>query len=102
MEDKVYKIDEIRSILKDILHDEPVYQVILFGSYAKNEANKNSDLDLVIDTNSKLKGFALLKLFDKIREIFCKDIDGFEKYEIVDESPIDKEIKKTGVIVYEK
>lgn len=31
-----------------------------------------------------------------------KEIDGFEKYEIVDNSPIDREIKKTGVVVYEK
>lgn len=102
MKDKVYTIDEIKSILEDILHDEPVYQIILFGSYAKNSANSNSDLDIVVDTNSKLKGFALLKLISKIEERFGKNVDGFEKYEIIDESPIDKEIKKTGVIVYEK
>ena len=30
------------------------------------------------------------------------EIDGFEKYEIVENSLIDKEIRKTGVIVYEK
>lgn len=33
---------------------------------------------------------------------FQKDIDGFEKYEIINDSPIDKEIKETGVIIYEK
>ena len=26
----------------------------------------------------------------------------FEKYEIIEDSPIDKEIKETGVVVYEK
>lgn len=102
MENKVYTIDEIKNILKEILHDEPVYKIILFGSYAKNNANVNSDLDIVVDTNSKLKGFALLKLISKIEERFGKNVDGFEKYEIIDESPIDIEIKKTGVVVYEK
>jgi len=31
-----------------------------------------------------------------------KNIDGFEKYEIIENSLIDKEIKETGVVVYEK
>ncbi len=37
-----------------------------------------------------------------IEEIFNKNIDGFEKSEIEENSKIDKEIKKTGVVVYEK
>ena len=102
MSDKVYTIEEITSILEEILKDKPVYQVILFGSYAKKEATKNSDVDLLIDTKSELKGFALLKLICEIKEKLQKEIDGFEKYEILDNSPIDEEIKRTGVVVYEK
>jgi len=89
-------------IVDEILKDKPVYQVILFGSYAKKNATKDSDIDLIIDTKSKLKGFALLKLICQIEEKLQKEIDGFEKYEIVENSLIDKEIRKTGVIVYEK
>ncbi len=95
--DKKYK-----KMLEEILKDQPVYQVILFGSYAKKEATKKSDVDLIIDTNSELKGFALLKLICMIQEKMQKEIDGFEKYEIIAGSEIDKEIKKTGVVVYEK
>lgn len=73
----------------------------LFGSYAKQEATKESDVDLIIDTNSKLKGFALLKLICQIEERLQKNIDGFEKYEIIENSLIDKEIKETGIVVYE-
>lgn len=102
MSEKIYTIEEIKKILKELLDNQPVYQVILFGSYAKEEANKKSDLDLLIDTKSELKGFSLLKLICQIQEKFQKNIDGFEKYEIIENSPIDKEIKKTGVIVYEK
>ena len=102
MSEKIYTIEEIKDILNEILKDEPVYQVILFGSYAKKKATKKSDIDLIIDTKSTLKGFALLKLICQIQEKFQKDIDGFEKYEIIDDSPIDKEIKETGVIIYEK
>ena len=76
--------------------------MILFGSYAKKQATKNSDVELLIDTKSKLRGFALFKLICKIQDKLQKEIDGFEKYEIIIDSPIDKEIKKTGVVVYEK
>lgn len=102
MSEKVYTIEEIKEILKEILKDQPVYQVILFGSYAKKEATKKSDVDLIIDTKSKLKGFSLLKLICQIEERMQKQIDGFEKYEIIEDSRIDKEIKETGVVVYEK
>lgn len=102
MIDKVYTIEEIKEILKEFLKDKPVSQVILFGSYAKKEATKKSDIDLIIDTNSQLKGFALLKLICQIEEMLQKEVDGFEKYEIIENSLIDKEIKETGVIVYEK
>lgn len=102
MSEKIYTIEEIKKILSEILKDKPVYQVILFGSYAKKNATKDSDIDLIIDTKSKLKGFALLKLICQIEEKLQKEIDGFEKYEIVENSLIDKEIRKTGVILYEK
>ena len=102
MSEKIYTIEEIKKILSEILKDKPVYQVILFGSYAKKNATKDSDIDLIIDTKSKLKGFALLKLICQIEEKLQKEIDCFEKYEIVENSLIDKEIRKTGVIVYEK
>ena len=102
MSEKIYTIEEIKEMLKEILKDQPVYQVILFGSYAKKQATKNSDVDLLIDTKSKLRGFALLKFICKIQDKLQKEIDGFEKYEIIIDSPIDKEIKKTGVVVYEK
>ena len=100
--EKIYTIDEIKQILEEILKEQPVYKVILFGSYAKKQATKNSDIDFVIDTHSQLKGFALLKLICIIEEKFQKQIDGFERYEIINNSSIDKEIKQTGVVVYER
>ena len=102
MSEKIYTIDEIKMILNKVLQNQPVYQVILFGSYAKNEATKKSDIDLLIDTKQALKGFNLIRLICQIQEALDKPIDGFEKYEIIKNSKIDKEIKKTGVVVYEK
>lgn len=102
MSDKIYSIEEIKSILKEVLKNMPVYSVVLFGSYAKNEANSNSDLDFVIDTRESLMGFKLYSLITKIEESFNKNVDAFEKTEIIEDSKIDEEIKRTGVVVYEK
>ena len=102
MSQKVYSIDEIKEILATLLKNMPVYSVILFGSYAQNNANKNSDIDLIIDTKGTLMGFKLYSLITKIEEAFKKNVDGFEKTEIIKNSAIDKEIKRTGVVAYEK
>ena len=46
--------------------------------------------------------FKLYSLITKIEETFNKQVDGFEKSEIIKNSKIDEEIKRTGVVVYEK
>lgn len=102
MSEKVYSVEEIKDILKELLADTPVYSVILFGSYAKNKATKLSDIDLVIDTKEALIGFKLYSLITQIEEKFNKNVDAFEKSEIIENSKLDNEIKKTGVLVYAK
>lgn len=102
MAEKIYTIEEIKKILMKVLEDMPVYSVILFGSYAKKCATKNSDLDFVIVTKESLRGFKLFSLITKIEEAFKKEINAFEKSEIIENSKIDNEIKRTGIVVYEK
>ena len=102
MNKKIYTLEEIKKVLANILANMPVYRVILFGSYAKDLAGPDSDLDLVIDTRETLMGFKLFSLIAQIEEKFQKKVDAFEKAEIIENSKIDEEIKKTGVVVYEK
>lgn len=68
----------------------------------KNNPNKDSDIDLVIDTKAILMGFKLFSLNTSMEEIFQKHINAFEVSEIIDNSKIDKEIKRTGIVVYQK
>ena len=44
----------------------------------------------------------MLRLICQIEDKLQKQVDGFEKYEIIENSLIDREIKETGVVVYEK
>lgn len=102
MQERIYTIREIKSTLKFLLADKPVKKVVLFGSYAKQTATKNSDIDLIVDTDGKLRGFDFIKLVCQIENAFQKKLDCFEQYEIIPGSKMDLEIKNTGVTVYDR
>ena len=48
MSEKIYTLEEIKLILENILKNMPVYNVILFGSYAKGTENEDSDIDIAV------------------------------------------------------
>ena len=102
MTTKIYSIDDIKSVLNEVLKNTEVSKAILFGSYAKNNQTENSDIDLLIDSNGKLKGLKFFSIIDLIREKFNKEVDVIEKSEINKNSRIEKEINKTGVVLYEQ
>ncbi len=102
MKNDIYTIADIRQILNKVLKNTKVKKAILFGSYAKNMPTKESDIDIMIDCEGQVKGLEFYKIMDEIGESFDKDVDVIEKIEIKKNSPIEKEIDKTGVVVYEK
>lgn len=102
MTTKIYSINDIKRLLRDVLDNTDVDKAILFGSYAKNTQTKTSDIDILIDSNGKVKGLRFFAIIDMIKEKFNKDVDVIEKSEIDKGSKIEKEIKETGVVVYEK
>ena len=95
-------IEEIKKILYEILKDTETEKAILFGSYAKNKPTKNSDLDILIDSNGKIKGLKFYAIMGTIKEKFNKEVDVIEKSEVNKNSAIEKEIERTGVVVYER
>lgn len=102
MTSKIYSLDEIKSILYEILYNTEVEKAILFGSYAKKTQTPNSDIDILLDSNGKVKGLKFYAIMGQIKEKLNKEVDVIEKSEINKNSKIEKEIEKTGIIVYEK
>ncbi|MCL2351280.1 MAG: nucleotidyltransferase domain-containing protein [Firmicutes bacterium] len=45
----MYKVSEIRAVVKNSAAALPISRVVLVGSYAKNTATEQSDIDLVVD-----------------------------------------------------
>ena len=102
MTKKIYSIDEIKKLLEQILKNTDVERAILFGSYAKNNPTQNSDIDILIDSEGKIKGLKFFSIIEVIKETFNKDVDVIEKSEINVGSKIEKEINNTGVVIYER
>lgn len=102
MSTDIYSINDIKQLLFEVLDNTEVEKAILFGSYAKNTPTKISDIDILIDSNGKIKGLKFFAIIDMIKEKFNKEVDIIEKSEIDKGSKIEKEIEKTGVVVYEK
>jgi predicted nucleotidyltransferase len=98
MENSVYKIDDIRTRLTAVLSTNGVKSAVLFGSYAKGCADANSDIDLLVD--SGLQGLGFVGLIEYIREALNKDVDVIDVRQVKKGSPVDNEIRETGVRIY--
>ena len=100
--EKIYTIEELKNILKDIFKNFAVKKAILFGSYAKNTPTEKSDIDLVIDSEGKLLNIYFYGLLEDLVQKLQKNVDLFEITEIQKGSRIYKDIENEGVIIYEK
>ncbi len=76
-EQMVYTTDEIKLIITPIAKKYNLKAVFLFGSYARNTANENSDIDLMVDTtDTDLNSlFKLGALYEELSSAFCKEVD---------------------------
>lgn len=100
--EKIYTIEELKNMLKDIFKKFAIKKAILFGSYAKNTPTEKSDIDLVIDSEGKLLNIYFYGLLEDLVQKLQKNVDLFEITEIQKGSRIYKDIENEGVIIYEK
>ena len=96
----VYTVPQLREILSPVFDRYGIRRAVLFGSYGKGTATEKSDIDLLVD--SGLCGLHFVGFMDDIRRAVDKDVDLFDVTHIQAGSRIDREIRDTGVTVYEK
>ncbi len=75
MTDKIYTFDEIQSIVAPIAKQHGVTKMYLFGSYARGDADKNSDIDLRVDAFNLTTLFALGGLYADLEAALDKSLD---------------------------
>ena len=95
-------IADIRATVEPIVKDTKVQKLVLFGSYAKGTASENSDIDLYMFSNGAITGLAFFELKSRIEDAFGMEIDLFPDLDIIPNSPVERQINESGVVIYER
>lgn len=99
MNDNVFTIENIISLVKPIAEKYQVKEIYLFGSYARGEANADSDVDFLVYGGEKFRLTMIFALAEELREILKKDVDVFEIHEINENSTFYNTIMKERLLV---
>ena len=85
-------LDEIKSVVKELLKRYHAEYALLFGSYARGEATPESDIDIVI-----IGGKNIFALAEDLREMTGRDADVFEIREVNTGTPFYESVMKEGI-----
>ena len=96
----MYSIDELKTRFTPIFEEQDVRKATLFGSYAKGCAVEASDIDLVVDSGRT--GLSFFGIVDALNECVDKIVEVFDTTMLINGSPLETEVKQTGVVIYEK
>lgn len=98
--DVPYTIDEIRTKAMPIAIRYGVDSFSLFGSYARGEADENSDLDFLIQKGSMKGLLSYLGMLAELEDVFNCHVDLVMKNAIKDEEFLE-EVDRDKVKLYE-
>ena len=93
-------ISQLQTVLAPVFRDYGISRAVLFGSVAKQTATDKSDLDLLVTSN--LHGLRFVGFMEAVRRAAQMPVDILDVSHIEQGSNIQREIEKTGVVLYEK
>ena len=99
----IYTIEQIRKIVCSVISSrfsEHVDVCILFGSYARGDADEKSDVDLCVSTD--LEGFDFVGLFGDLEKALHKEVDLVRIEELMKSQELMGNILKEGIRLYER
>jgi len=99
---QLYTVEEIKEKLTPIFEENGVIKAFLFGSYAKGEATEESDVDIVAYVDESMSILDFCGIADDAINKLGKKIDFLYGDDVIIGGRIDTELKKEGVILYEK
>ena len=93
--------EQQRQIISDFFADKPITRAYVFGSYARGDANEQSDIDLLIDWDyAQHIGWGYVSAWRELKERLNKEID-FVSLKWIDPS-LEEMINRDKQLIYER
>ena len=99
MSKKKLSLGDIQRIVKPLAEKYHISEVYIFGSYARNEATANSDIDFLVFGGKDFKLTSVFAFAEELRMMIKKEIDVFEISEVNKDSAFYRTIMKERVKV---
>ncbi len=96
----VATVHSVAGLLMPVFKQYDVRRAVLFGSVAKGTNTEKSDIDILVD--SRLQGLRFVELLEDLQQAAGVEIDLLDVSHIRKGSPVEDEIARTGVVIYEK
>ena len=97
MSTQVYSRQELRNMILPLVRKYNASDALLFGSYARNEATPESDIDVIIIGGDRFILTDVLAIAEELYEASGKNVDVYEMCEIKVGSPLYRSIMAEGV-----
>ena len=82
---EIYTIKKIKDTIKPILNKYGIYDINLFGSYARGEATKDSDVDIYCDKGNIKTLIDQVLLEEELKNALNKEVDIIFNTQILDD-----------------
>jgi predicted nucleotidyltransferase len=87
-------IKQIKDIVKPILNKYGIFEIYLFGSYARGEANKDSDVDIYCEKGNLNTLFKIGYVFEELKTALNKEVDLVFIGSDFDDDEFEEELKR--------
>ncbi len=94
----ILSVELIKNKCTEIFKEYNIEYAYLFGSYAKNKAKENSDVDLLV--SSTVRGLKFYGLVEKLSRGLRKKVDLLDTNQLVNNPELLNEILKDGLRIY--
>lgn len=89
--------NDLTGFIKELLIKYHAEYAILFGSYARGDADEDSDIDIIVVGGENFRATDIFAFGEELRELSQKNVDAFEIREINKESEFYNNILREGV-----